>query len=90
MVWLIVTLPHFSYLSQERKAAFGEKKDSCGICNTNKEPQGIVGLPFPGLTKERGHWTVEKELILRNFIFQIPRIVSSSCHKAQCVQEILQ
>lgn len=90
VLWLIVTFPHFSYLSQEQKAAFGEKKDTCGIRNTNKKPHGMVGLLLPGLTKEGGHWTVETELIVRNFIFQILRSISSSCHKAQCVQEISQ
>lgn len=50
----------------------------------------MVGLLLPGLTEEREHWTVETELILRNFIFQILRSVSSSCYKAQHVQEILQ
>lgn len=50
----------------------------------------MVGLLLPGLTKEGGHWTVETELIVRNFIFQILRSISSSCHKAQCVQEISQ
>lgn len=57
VVWLIVTFPHFSYLSREQKAAFGEKKilveyailiknptvwwDCCFLASQRKEDIGL-------------------------------------------------